>query len=94
MTGSVAAVRYFGAILFWVGLFWVAREWLHARRCGVPISRSEKVYLVTALPLIFTAQLALDLMGVAPLTATTISGFAMGIALNGWALMRRMRRNS
>jgi hypothetical protein len=94
VSGSVQAVRLFAGILFWVGLFGVAREWLYARRRGVRVSRSEKAYLVTALPLIFGAQLALDLIGVAPAVATTVSGLAMGIALNGWALMRRMRRTN
>ncbi len=93
MNGIVAAVRTIGVILFWVGVFWVAREWFYSRRRGVPISKFEKICLVTALPLIFCVQLALDLMGVTLLVSTTISVLAMGVALNGWAIMRRVRRS-
>src|SRR5688572_28502950 len=43
-----------------------------------------------ALPLIFRAQLVLDLVGIAPPERTiTGSVLAMGVALNGWAIKRR-----
>jgi hypothetical protein len=85
-------VRFVVFVLFWVGLFAAVREWLYARRHGVPISRAEKIYLAAALPVIFAVQLALDLVGIAPELATTGSALAMGMALNVWVIKRRMRR--
>jgi hypothetical protein len=82
------------AVLFWVGLFWTVREWRYAKKHGLAIARTEKLYLAMTFPLIFVAQLALDVMGVAPEVAITGSGLAIGVALNGWALKRRIQRAS
>jgi hypothetical protein len=87
----VEAMRFVGPILFWVGVFAVVREWLYARRHGLAITRGEKFYLALALPLIFGVQLVLDSMfGLA--VALAISGNSMGVALNAWAIRRRIRR--
>jgi len=85
-------VRLVVFVLFWVGLFTAVREWLYARKHSVAITRAEKLYLAMALPLIFGAQLVLDLMGIAPEVATAGSALAMGMALNVWAIKRRIRR--
>jgi hypothetical protein len=82
------------AVLFWVGLFWTVREWLYARKHGLAIARTEKLYLAMALPLIFGAQLVLDLVGIAPEVATAGSALAMGVTFNGWAIKRRIQRAS
>ena len=82
------------AVLFWVGLILTAREWLYARKYGLAITRPEKVYLAMALPLIFGAQLVLDLVGIAPARTVAGSVLAMGVALNGWAIKRRIQRAS
>jgi hypothetical protein len=87
-------VRIVIAVLFWVGLFWTVREGLYARKHGLAITRTEKLYLAMALPLIFGAQLVLDLVGIAPEVATTGSALAMSVALNGWAIKRRIQRTS
>ena len=84
----------FIALLFWVGLFWTLREWLYARKHGLAITRTEKLYLAMALPLIFVAQLALDLIGISPEVNYPGSALAMGVALNGWAIKRRIQRTS
>jgi Kef-type K+ transport system membrane component KefB len=79
-------------ILFWVGLFGTVWECLYSRRHGVAITRAEKLYLAMALPVIFAAQLVLDLVGIG--VATTLSAFAMGVALNAWVLKRRIGRSA
>jgi len=88
----MALVRLVIAVLFWAGLLRTVWEWMYARKTGVAIPRGEKIYLATALPLIFGAQLVLDLVGIAPEVATTSSALAMGIALNAWVIKRRIRR--
>ena len=85
-------VRLVIAVLFWAGLFGTDWEWMYARKHGVAITRGEKLYLAMALPLIFGAQLVLDLVGIAPEVATTGSALAMGMALNAWVIKRRIRR--
>jgi hypothetical protein len=85
-------VRLVIAVLFWAGVFRTAWEWMYARKHGVAITRGEKLYLAIALPLIFGAQLVLDLVGIAPGVATIGSALAMGMALNAWAIKRRIRR--
>jgi len=83
------------AVLFWVGSFWTVREWRYARTHGLAITRAEKLYLAMALPIIFATQLVLDLMGIAaPEVTTAGSALVMGMALNGWALKRRIQRTS
>jgi hypothetical protein len=88
----VDAVRLGVAVSFWVGVFGTAWEWIYARRHGAPVTRVDKIYLVIALPLIFGAQLFLDLVGVATEAVVAGSALAMGIALNGWVLKRRIGR--
>jgi hypothetical protein len=85
-------MRLIVPILFWVGLFAVVREWLYAKRHGLLISRAEKIYLAMALPIIFAAQLTLDLAGIGREVASTASALAMGVVLNAWAVRRRMGR--
>jgi hypothetical protein len=85
-------MRLFIFALFWVGVFTVVREWRYSRKHGVTITRAEKIYLTTALPLIFGAELVLELVGVAPHLAMTGSAIAIGLALNGWGITRRLRR--
>jgi len=87
-------VRLVIAVLFWVGLLWTVREWLYARKHGLAIARTERLYLAMTFPLVFGAQLVLDLMGIAPEVATSGSALAIGVALNGWALKRRLQRVS
>jgi hypothetical protein len=88
-------VRIVIAVLFWVGLFLTVREWRHARKHRLTISRSEKLYLALVFPVIFGAQLVLDLVGIAPPERTTAgSALAIGVALNGWAIKRRTERAS
>jgi len=87
-------VRLVIAVLFWVGLLWTVREWLYARKHGLAIARTERLYLAMKFPLVFGAQLVLDLMGIAPEVATSGSALAIGVALNGWALKRRLQRVS
>jgi len=81
-------------VLFWVGLFMAVREWVYSRKHGLAITSAEKLYLAMALPVIFGAQLALDLMGIAPQVAAAGSAIAMGVALNAWPLKRRIQRTS
>ena len=87
-------VRLVIAVLFWVGLLWTAREWLYARKHGLAIARTEKLYLALAFPFTFGAQVVLDLVGVTPAVATSGSALAIGVALNGWAIKRRIQRVS
>jgi hypothetical protein len=87
-------MRFVIAVLFWVGLFGTVWEWMYARKHGEAITRAEKLYLAMALPLSFGAQLVLDLVGIAPGGATAVSGLAMGMALNAWAIKRRIRRTA
>jgi len=87
------AVRLVAPILLWVGLFAVVREWLYARKHGLTITRAEKLYLALALPLIFAVQLVIDSMfGLQAAVAFSLS--AMGLALNAWAIKRRVQRTS
>jgi len=81
-------------VLFWVGVVMAVREWLYARKHGHTITRAEKLYLAMALPLIFGAQLVLDLMGTAQEVSTAGSALAMALALTAWAIKRRIRRHS
>lgn len=85
-------MRILIAVVFWVGVYGIVRECLAARRRGPAITRAEKLYLATVLPLIFAAQLVLDVLGIAFQVATGISALAMGLALNAWAIGRRLRR--
>jgi hypothetical protein len=87
-------VRLVILVLFWAGVYMAVREWVYARKYGPAITRAEKLYLAMALPLIFGAQLVLDLMGIAPEVATASSATAMSVALNVWAIKRRIRRTS
>ena len=68
------------------------REWLYARKQGPPTTRAEKLYLTLALPLIFGTQLVLDLVGVAPELVVPGSALAKSIAINAWAIRRRIQR--
>jgi hypothetical protein len=88
------AMRLVLFVLFWVGVFTAVREWVYARKHGLAITLAEKIYLAMALPLIFGAQLVLDLMGITPEVATASSAIAMGVALNAWVIKRRIRRTS
>jgi len=85
-------MRFVAFVLFWTGVFMVVREWVYARKHRHAITRAEKLYLVMALPLVFGAQLARDLVGVSPVVAAASSAIAMGVALNVWAIKRRIRR--
>ena len=85
-------MRYVIGILLWVGLIRTVQEWRHARKHRLAITRTEKVSLAMVFPVFFGAQLMLDLMGVAPGVATTVSGLGMGLALNAWATQRRLHR--
>jgi hypothetical protein len=83
-------MRLVVGLMLWVGLFGVVREWLYARKHGLAITRLEKLYLAMALPLILGAQLVLETLVGIPEIPT--AGLALGIALNGWAMKRRIRR--
>ena len=85
-------MRYVLAILFWVGVFGTVREWRYARKHGMAITRAEKLYLAFVLPLIFGAQLVMDLAGLPFDVTLSVSLLAMGIALNAWAIKRRIQR--
>ena len=87
-------MRFLAAVLFWVGLFSIVLEWRYARKHVVAITRTEKLYLLLVLPLIFGAQLALDLLGVPPDVLLPGSLLTMGVALNGWAIRRRLQRRA
>ena len=43
-------------VLFWVGMFTAVREWLYARKHGLPITRAEKFYPAIAFVLVLAAQ--------------------------------------
>ena len=87
-------MRFVAFVVFWAGMFMAIREWFYARKHHLAMTRAEKLYLAVALPLIFGAQLALDLMGIAPQVATASSAIAMGVALSAWAIKRRIRRTN
>jgi len=92
LTVHCAPVRIVIAVMFWVGLFLTVREWLYARKHGLTITLTERLYLALALPLVFTAHLVLDLLGIAPTMAVSV--LAIGVAFNGWAIKRRVQRTS
>jgi hypothetical protein len=85
-------VRLVIAVLFWVGLFLTVREWRHARKHRLTISRREKLYLALIFPVILGVQLILDLIGIRGITPMSV--LAVGAALNGWAIKRRVQRVS
>ena len=94
MEGGQEAMRLIAFVLFWAGMFMVVHEW-YAPKHGLAITRAEKLYLAMALPLGFGAQISLDLlMELARGVAAAIAVIAIGVALNAWAIRRRMRRTS
>ncbi len=84
-------MRSLAFVLFWVGVFNVVRECVHAKKHSHAITRAEKLYLAMALPLSFGAQVALDLMGVPVAIAGASAVIALGVALNAWAVKRRIQ---
>jgi hypothetical protein len=90
----VRLAAFVAFVLFWVGVFTTVREWLHARKHGVPITRAEKFYLALAFPLMFGLQLVLILAGIARQVAAGTAVIAIGMALNAWAIKRRIQRQS
>lgn len=89
---SVFGVRYVLFVAFWVGVFGVVREWRYARKHRLPITLSEKLLLALALPLGLAAQLAVERAGFAPGDGI-IWALVICVALNGWAINRRIQRH-
>jgi len=90
--GGENAVRLVAMVLLWGGVIWTVREWRYSRKHGHTITRAEKLYLAMALPLILCAQLVLEALVGIPQVPT--AGLALGVALNAWAIKRRIRRRS
>ena len=81
-------------VLLWVGIFMAVREWLYARKHGLPITLAEKLYPALAFVLVVAADLVMFVIGISPETAAAGVALSIAVILSLWAMQRRVRRTA